>query len=120
MKDAYYFKHDSNARNDPKVQALIDKYGMEGYGRFWVIVEMLREDSHYRISDKPYILRSLANQFKTTPEETKKFLIDCVEEFELLEQKNGYFFSNSLLKRMNHLDEIRGKRKDAANTRWNT
>lgn len=31
-KDAYYFTHDSNAKDDPKCALLIDQLGMEGYG----------------------------------------------------------------------------------------
>ena len=40
-KDAYYFSHDANARLDPKNQAMICKYGMAGYGMYWIIIEML-------------------------------------------------------------------------------
>ncbi len=32
-KDAYYFPHDCNARNDPKILALRSVFGAEGYGR---------------------------------------------------------------------------------------
>ncbi len=32
MKETYYFLHDYNARNDPKIPAMISKYGAEGYG----------------------------------------------------------------------------------------
>ena len=117
MKDAYYFKHDSNARNDPKCQALIEKYGIEGYGRFWILIEMIRETSHYRLEDKPYVIRSLANQFKVKPEEVRTFLKDCIEEFNLLCKDNGYIYSQSLLKRMILLDEIRDKRVYAGKQR---
>ena len=47
-KDAYYFKHDAHARHDPKIRALINKYGLDGYGKFWVIIEMLREETTYK------------------------------------------------------------------------
>ena len=114
MKDAYYFKHDAHARHDPKIQALIDKYGMEGYGRFWVVIEMLREDSHYRLQDKPYVWGSLSNQLQCPPDTAKQFIKDCIEEFNLLQQENGVFWSPSLLRRMISLDETREKRKDAA------
>ena len=113
MKDAYYFKHDAHARHDPKIQALIDKYSMEGYGRFWVVVEMLREDAHYRLEDKPYVWRSLANQFQCSTETAKQFMTDCVEEFNLFKKEGKFIFSDSLLKRMLHLDEIREKRRYA-------
>ena len=119
MKDAYYFKHDSNARNDPKIQALIKKYGIEGYGRFWVIIEVMRETNGYKISEKKYVLESLAEQMKCSVEEITKFIKDCVEEFELFIQEDGFVYSSSFLGRMSKLDEIRQKRKFAAFERWN-
>ena len=38
-----YFSHDNNARNHPKMQALIAEYGYEGYGRFWALNERIAE-----------------------------------------------------------------------------
>lgn len=42
-KDAYYFTHDSNAKDDPKCALLIDQLGMEGYGIYWMLIEVLRD-----------------------------------------------------------------------------
>lgn len=119
MKDAYYFKHDANARNDPKIKALMGKYGIAGYGRFWVIIEMLRESTGYKIEDKEYIWSALANDMEYSIEEVKTFMKDCVNEFNLFVQEDGFFYSESFLGRMNKLDEIRQKRKFAASERWN-
>jgi len=118
MKDAYYFKHDSNARHDPKIKSLINKYGIEGYGRFWIVIEMLREATRYKLDDKKYIWEALAEQMKCDIKEVKQFVKDCIEEFELLAENNGCFYSESLLKRMNELDEIREKRRQAAYKSW--
>lgn len=117
-KDAYYFKHDYNARFDPKTKALINKYGMEGYGRWWVILEMFRETKGYKLEDKRYIWDALAEQMKCEIKDVKSFVKDCVEEFELFVQENGFFYSPSFLERMNQLDEIRQKRKLAAIKSW--
>ena len=46
-KDAYYFPHDSNARHDPKIVAMTAVYGMAGYGYYWAIIEILREQKDY-------------------------------------------------------------------------
>lgn len=43
MKDTFYFQHDYNARNDPKLQRLLMKHGAEGIGIYWCLVEMLYE-----------------------------------------------------------------------------
>ena len=50
MKDSYWFRHDSNARNDPKMVALRRVHGWEGVGIFWALVELLREQQEYFIS----------------------------------------------------------------------
>jgi hypothetical protein len=44
-KDSFYIKHDYNARNDQKILMLRLKFGAEGYGIFWMIVESMAEDS---------------------------------------------------------------------------
>lgn len=118
LKDAYYFKHDSNARNDPKIKALINKYGIEGYGRFWIVIEMLRESSNYKLEDEEYIWDALAEQMKCSVAEVKDFIDDCSKKFRLFNQENGFFYSEALLTRMAKLDEIRQKRKYAAEVRW--
>lgn len=109
-KDAYYFKHDSNARNDPKIKALKQKYGVEGYGRYWIVIEILRESTNYKIEDKPYIWNSIAEEFRCPVEEAKVFIKDCIHEFNLFENGGDFFYSMSLMHRMQHLDEIRNKR----------
>lgn len=116
-KDAYYFKHDSNARHDPKIKALIGKYGIEGYGRFWVIIENLRESSNYKLNNKKYVWEALANDMNIDAEDVKKF-VDYCAEIELLEKTDDFFYSMSLMQRMNELDEIREKRKMAAHKSW--
>jgi len=35
-KEAYYFSHDSNARQDEKIIKLRMKLGWEGYGLYWL------------------------------------------------------------------------------------
>ena len=114
MKDARYFHHDSNARHDPKIQALIKKYGMKGYGMFWVIVETMRENSGYKINQKKYIFESFAEQMQCTVEEVNTFIKDCIEEFELFIQDDGFFYSESLLERMARLDYLRTAKQKGA------
>ena len=66
-KDAYYFSHDANARQDPKILEMISVYGIEGYGRYWILVEMLREQSDYTLSlTGKYTFNALAMQMQCT------------------------------------------------------
>ncbi|MCP4649598.1 MAG: DUF4373 domain-containing protein, partial [PVC group bacterium] len=36
-----WFKHDTNALHDAKIEKLIMKYGIEGYGVYFACVEMI-------------------------------------------------------------------------------
>jgi len=124
MKDAYYFPHDANARHDLKMLALKSVYGIEGYGRYWILVEMMREHADYRIemNNTKYAYAMIAEELKCTEEETKKFIKDCIEEFHLFETDGQYLWSQSLNKRMEKLEEKRIKLSEAgkrgADKRW--
>jgi len=47
MKDAFYFPHFSNARHDRKVRRVRKELGVEGYGIFFMLLEILREQKDF-------------------------------------------------------------------------
>jgi len=47
MKNAFYFEHDYNARNDQKILQLRAEMGWEGYGLYFAILENLCEADGY-------------------------------------------------------------------------
>ena len=47
-KDAYYFPHFSNARNDRKLKRVIKELGVEGYGIYFMILEVLRDQTNFK------------------------------------------------------------------------
>lgn len=119
MKDAYYFSHDANARNDPKIIKMISVYGMEGYGWYWVIIEMLREQDNYKLSiyDQSDI-DVIAFQTHSDLNTIQKYIDDCVKIFKLFKKTKKYLWSASLLKRMKIMEEKRVKARKAAKIRW--
>jgi hypothetical protein len=119
MKEAYYFSHDSNARNDPKIVAMLTKYQWFGYGMYWAIIEIMREQDNYKLESNKYTCSSLAMQLHTDAKQVEDFLKDCIEEYELFEEKNNFIYSKSLLRRMKKKDELSKKRSKAASQRWN-
>jgi hypothetical protein len=112
--DTRYFTHDHNARHDLKIQAMMKKYKVEGYGRFWILVEVMRESTGYKILYKDYVLESLATQMDCDIDELKSFIQDCIEKYDLFVQGDGFFYSESLLDRMGKLDAMREKKRNAA------
>ncbi len=94
-KDAYYFPHDSNAKDDPKCVMLIEQLGLEGYGIFWVLVETLRDQKDYKypIALLPAIARRYNTSIQKVETVVKAYgLFECNEE--------SVFFSVSLINRM--------------------
>jgi len=63
-KDAYYFPHFSNARHDRKIKRMVKELGIEGYGIYFMLLEVLREqqDMRYPIGD----IDLLADEFQTS------------------------------------------------------
>lgn len=118
-KDAYYFPHDSNAKDDPKCVLLIEQLGMEGYGIYWMLIETLREqpDYTYPVANIP----ALGRRYNTTAEKVKTVVCN----YGLFTVKDDkIFFSDSLNRRMLVFEEKRAKRSEAGRlgnaARWKT
>lgn len=122
-KDAYFFAHDCNARNDPKILALRSVYGAEGYGVYFMLIEILREQPEYKLSVNKYIWSTLAMQMQVDANRLQDIITDCCTEFAengstLLVNDGEYLYSASLLRRMGKVDDISNLRREAARKRW--
>lgn len=120
-KDTYWFPHDSNARHDPKIITLISEYGAKGYGFYWIMVEMLREQTDYSLDiSKPYVISAIAHQFgRDINDDQVNDFIKFGASIDLFNIDNGILICNTLNNRLKRFDEIKEKRKIAANKRWN-
>lgn len=105
-RDAFYFKHDSNARNDEKIIALRMTHGMAGYGVFWSILEKLRESTGYTL---PTNYELIAFELHTD----KAIIKSVVEDFGLFKIKGDKFWSNRLMGDLEQWIDIKAKRSAA-------
>lgn len=113
MKDAYYFAHDSNAKDDPKCVMLIEQLGLEGYGIFWILIETLRDQPDYKYPIA--LIPALARRYNTTGEKMKT----VVGGYGLFETENEeFFYSDSLNRRMESVDNYRESQRKKALKRW--
>ncbi|MFZ4413203.1 MAG: Lin1244/Lin1753 domain-containing protein [Bacteroidales bacterium] len=116
-KDAFWFSHDSNARNDEKIIALRMRHQMEGYGIYFAIIERLRESDSY-MCVKDYNI--IAFDLRVAAEKVKSI----VEDFNLFEftEDNKYFFSERLIRSMAPFENLSQQRrlagKKSAEKRW--
>lgn len=106
MKDAYYFPHDSNSRNDQKIIEIRSNYGMRGYGVYFGIIEILREANGYQL---PTNYKAIAYDLR----EDEEIIKNVIEGFDLFKISGENFFSKSLKERMKKMDEIREKRRES-------
>ena len=113
MKKSYYFQHDFEAITDPKIQYILAKFGAEGYGLWWRIVEMLHQDEHNRLPLKPYVFFALDGQLALDNGVSKSFIDTCIEDVELLQSDGEYFWSERVLKNVGKMQDIKEKRSSA-------
>lgn len=118
-KETFYFSHDSNALTDTKILNMRADYGMEGYGLFWAIIEMLRNEEKYILVLDKNTYRAIKT-LTNTQLDVEEFINHCIEDYKLFEQKDGTFFSNSLLKRMEEKDKKSTIAREKAMKRWNS
>lgn len=98
-KESYYFSHDSNAIVDTKILNMRCDYGLEGYGLYWAIVEMLRNEESFMLELSKNTYRAIKTLSGATID-VEKYIKDCIEDYELFCQEGNMFFSKSLIKRM--------------------
>ncbi|MBU2578216.1 DUF4373 domain-containing protein [Patescibacteria group bacterium] len=101
-----FFSHDCEAKNDIRLIELRLTTGWEGYGIFWAIIEDLAKAPDYEIEINKLSL--LAYTYKVDISSLEKTYNELVR-LQLLREKGEKFFSRSLKKRFEKLDEARKK-----------
>lgn len=109
-KDAFYFPHDSNARNDQRLLKARMKYGMEGYGVYFGIIEILREQSNYKLPISAF--ESIAFDLRVDVKIIKYLVMGECNLFEY-DGNTDEFYSKSLKRRLERMDELKQKRAEA-------
>ena len=145
-KEAFYFTHDYNARNDVKMQEMMMDMGCEGIGIYWCIVEMLYENGgklplaytkniawslHLDTNESDVVMQNSCNvnanamqddanacanvmQKKSCGNKVEKIIFN----YDLFKNDGEFFWSESVLIRLEKRKSIVEKRKNAAAKRW--
>lgn len=114
MKDSFYFPHDYNAINDPKMMVVLSSCGLSGIAMFWIIIEILHQQTEGKIKEeafKNYIkfYSSFENQNEQVLNKIEQVLITSG----LLLSENGFIFSNRVMENKKYRKEISEKRSKA-------
>ena len=137
---SYYFSHDINASNDPKIAAMISELGMISYAWWWILIEKLAAADDYKLPLKKYTFVALDNELRMNNEqiltsvqqvfnknqhvlEQNSMCSFCsflliyllIHDYELLDCDDEYFWSPSLTRRLEFRkvknEELREKRR---------
>lgn len=114
-KDTFYFSHDYNARNDPKILELRSEFGLEGYGIYWCLIETMAED------DNGVIMASLIGGLSVGFGVAKGRLIEIIDfmvKVGLLHKENDTIFSQRLVEHKMYRKALSDKGKEGAEKRW--
>ena len=121
-KDVYYFSHDVNASNDPKIVAMESQFGVISYAWWWKLIEKLASSDDYKLPFKKYTFIALDKELGILNEnerpfnenerpfnenehnffcsnESFMFVNSLIHDFELLDCDDEYFWSPSLIRR---------------------
>ena len=112
-KDAFYFPHFSNARHDRKIKRITKELGVEGYGIFFMILEVLREQTSlkYPMSD----IDLLAYEFGTSEQKVRTVICN----YGLFDvDQDEMFYSKKLFEYLKPYFTMKRQRKEAAESRW--
>ncbi|MCF2443636.1 DUF4373 domain-containing protein [Dyadobacter sp. CY345] len=119
-KGKYYFQHDYDALNDPKIIAMRDRYGMEGYGLYWAIVEMLHATEGNKLPMKDYQFIAIAKQTEAFAKQKeanleliKNYLTTCIDSYELFSSDGVFFWCDRVLRNMKKMADISEKRRES-------
>lgn len=109
-QEQLWFSHDSTFTFNPNVAGLLCAYGMAGYGRWWRLMEILRNEDDYRYKiSEPFSYKVLAGFLMCKVDKAEAFIVDCINVFKLLETDGEYIWCSDLLMRMKHMEDKKAK-----------
>ena len=111
MKESYFFSHDYNARQDPKMQEVLMDYGVAGIGIYWCIIEQLYEQGGRLLLSN---IKAIAFSLHANIDDVRSI----VENYGLFDNDGVEFWSPSVSRRLESRKQTAEKRTKAASKRW--
>lgn len=111
MKEAYFFSHDYNARQDPKMQEVLMDYGVAGIGIYWCIVEQLYEQGGRMALAS---IKAIAFALHVAQDDVRSIVMN----YGLFDNDGTEFWSPSASRRMEERNAKTERRAKAASKRW--
>ena len=114
-KNADYFSHDADMRNDPKIKALRRKFGLKGYAIWTMFLEVLTDADFFEYEWNTLNIELLAGDFDVEPKVLEEIINYCTLTLKLFEMEDNIIYSPEMKNRfetvLNRRSEDR-KRKE--------
>jgi hypothetical protein len=109
--NADYFSHDNDARNHRKIKALRGRFGVTGYGFWFMLLEFLTYSDYNQFEFTDSEVELMAGDFGVSATEIHEMLGYCIK-LEMLTLENGIIRSKSLDERLECVYKKRGTKKE--------
>lgn len=95
-----WFKHDTDANMDAKLQSVMLDYGLEGYGLYWYCIELIaqRVNGDNLTFELEHDARIIARNTGSTPQKVEQMMTSFIN-LGLLNADNGHVFCLKLASR---------------------
>ncbi len=113
--DADYFPHDKDMRNNPKIRAIRQKHGIEGYAIWCMLIESLTDCDNFKMPIDDITIEVLAGEYGIE-QDVLNSVLQSFRRLKLIQYDEHELFAPGLLERMQPLlIERARKRAWAAN-----
>lgn len=115
MKETYYFPHDYSARNDDKILELRDKFKLEWYAVFWMLLETMAEKENGCIDRK--LMGGLSLGYGMA-KDTLVAIVDFCIEIGIFQEVEWRIFSKRMIEHKDVRKALSEAGKEGARRRW--
>jgi len=114
MKETYYFSHDYNASQDPKIMSLVAKCGLSGIGMYWILIEILHQQPESKINREIYDdYIDFYGRIDAENEHLLNKIKDVLIDVGLFVEQDGFIFSKRVLENKKQREILSEKRSFA-------
>lgn len=113
--NADYFPHDNSMWSDRKVVALRNKFGLEGYAIWNLLLESLCESENFELNETE---QNLLPEFWGIEEEKLKEILDFMERLRLIQREQNNITCQRLVDRLQPMLLERARKRKWARKRW--
>lgn len=107
----YWFKHDHGARNDPKLQMVLQELGHEGKSIFWDLIEMLYEQGGK-------LPLSECKSYAFTLRTSLQVVLSLINDFDIFQNDGTSFWNDRASSRIVEFSEKSEKAAKSVEARW--